>query len=198
MTKARFTLSRCESDRYKSRINFYPDRPCVYTYTRERWIKLAPTATNFFFVAVGTSFFQRPLLTLSPGTKLQKNLRQRFCRSALSLWFCENRFYLWWFVKTRRARCLFQHFWGCELITTARAHSSGVIFILFPAFKQNKTVVSDRVLTLYRLRIPAPSSDMPLARRVPEVQNSSSLIKSSLPGSSYSRCSKKQTKPWLS
>ena len=48
------------------------------------------------------------------------------------------------------------------------------------------------------VRIQASSSDMLLAWQVPEIRNSSSLIKSSIPGWSKSRCSRKQTKPCLS
>ena len=38
-----------------------------------------------------------------------------------------------------------------------------------------KTVMFDRVFALGRVRIPAPSSDMPLARRVPEIRHDRSL-----------------------
>ena len=48
------------------------------------------------------------------------------------------------------------------------------------------------------MHIPAPSSDMPLAQWAPEIRNHSSLIKSSIPGSLKSCCSRKQTKPCLS
>ena len=65
-----------------------------------------------------------------------------FCRSALLLSFCENRFCLSQLLKklnsTERG-ALFRHFCVSKVITTAHAHQSGVIFHFFPrAFKQKK------------------------------------------------------------
>ena len=60
-----------------------------------------------------------------------------------------------------------------------------------------KTVVFVSVLTLYR-PCAYPSAVLRQARRVPEVRTHSSLIKTSISGSSKSPCSRKQTKPWLS
>ena len=64
-----------------------------------------------------------------------------------------------------------------------------------------KTVVSDRVLTLNRLYV-YPSAVLRHASGPTGPRNSSRsfspFIKSSLPGSSKSRCSRKQTKPSLS
>ena len=65
-----------------------------------------------------------------------------FCRSALFLSFCENRFCLSQLIKklnsTERG-APFQHFCVSKVITTAHAHKSGVIFHFFPrAFKPKK------------------------------------------------------------
>ena len=65
-----------------------------------------------------------------------------FCRSALLLSVCENRFCLSQLLKklnsTERG-APFRHFCVSKVITTAHAHKSGVIFHFFPrAFKQKK------------------------------------------------------------
>ena len=71
-----------------------------------------------------------------------KKSEATFCRSALLLSFCENRFCLSQLLKklnsTERG-ALFRHFCVSKVITTAHAHKSGVIFHFFPrAFKQKK------------------------------------------------------------
>ena len=68
-----------------------------------------------------------------PGQKL-KNLRQVFCRSALLLSICENRFFLSQSLKklnsTERGTP-FPHFCVPKVITTAHVHKSGVNFHFF-------------------------------------------------------------------
>ena len=67
-----------------------------------------------------------------------------FCRSALLLSFCENRFGLSQLIKKLNSAergALFRHFCVSKVITTAHAHKSGVIFPIFPrAFKQKKKI----------------------------------------------------------
>ena len=64
-----------------------------------------------------------------------------FCRSALLLSFCENRFCLSQLLKklnsTKRG-ALFRHFCVSKVITTAHAHKSGVIFHFFSKSFQTK------------------------------------------------------------
>ena len=68
--------------------------------------------------------------------------------------------------------------WFCDLVR--------------PRFKIWPSTYRPYVVSTKNRRVVLPS------RRVPEVWNRSPFIKSSIPGSSKSRCSRKQTKPSLS
>ena len=83
--------------------------------------------------------FERFLLC--PWAKI-KNFEAWFCRSALLLSFCENRFRLLRFIKklnpTKRG-AFFRLFCVSKVTSIAHAHTSGVIFYIFPRhFKQTK------------------------------------------------------------
>ena len=77
-----------------------------------------------------------------------KKSEATFCRSALLLSFCENRLCLSQSIKrlnsTERG-ALFWHFCVSQVITTAHAHKSGVIFLFFSrAFKPKKIKLYDQ------------------------------------------------------
>ena len=78
------------------------------------------------------------IITKSQGKN--KKIWGNVCRSAFLLSFCENRFCLSQLIKKLREwGALFRHFCVSQVITTAHAHKSGVIFHFFPrAFKQKK------------------------------------------------------------
>ena len=77
----------------------------------------------------------------SPQTKI-KNFEASFCRFALLLSFCENLFRLVRLVKklnSPKRGAFFQHFCVSNVITTAHAHKSGVIFHILPRpFEQKR------------------------------------------------------------
>ena len=78
-------------------------------------------------------------IKLSLWSKI-KNSKASFCRSALLLLFCENRFCLSQLIEKLNSTeqgALFRHFWVSKVITTVHAHKSDVIFHIFTrAFKQ--------------------------------------------------------------
>ena len=93
---------------------------------------------SFTKICIRISFCKTSLL--SPWVKIKKS-EASFCRSALLLSFCENRFCLSRLLKkvnsTERG-ALFRHFCVSKVITTAHAHKSGVIFHFFKSFQTKK------------------------------------------------------------
>ena len=77
-----------------------------------------------------------------------KKFEARFCRNALLLSFCENRFCLSQLIKKLNSTeqgALFRQLCVSKVITTAHAHKSVVIFIFSKSFQT-------KILNLYDKR----------------------------------------------
>ena len=80
---------------------------------------------------------------ISPQAKIKKN-EAKFCRPAL--FFILRKPFLSFAIRKKvkfdEARCLFRHFCVSNVITTAHAHKSGVIFHIFQTFQIRKNLRS--------------------------------------------------------